>query len=167
MSLDKKNAVLADKCYCDNSLVAEDVSLSLPAVNFLTTDVKAMGNMTVVLAGLIEDMEASITKVGLDKGLGKMLTPVKHNFEFRGVQNNLKSDGTTKAEGFKAFLTATPKGVPATSVEIGSNIENEVALAVSRYQLFVNGSEICCIDRLSNICRINGTDYYSAIASML
>ena len=165
--LEKKNAVLADKCYCDNALVAEDVSISLPAVNFLTSEVKAMGTMSVVLAGLVEDMEATITKVGIDKGLSKMLTPTKHSYELRGVQNNLKADGTTVAEGFKAFLTAVPKGVPSTSVEIGSNIENEVALAVSRFQLFVNGEEICCIDRLSQICRINGIDYYAKISSLL
>ena len=165
--MDKKNAVIADKCYCDSTLVAEDVSISLPAVTFLTSEVNAMGTMSVVLSGLIEDMEASITKIGIDKGLKKMLTPVKHSFEFRGVQNNLKADGTTKPEGFKAFLTAVPKGIPSTSVEIGSNIENEVALAVSRYQLFVNGDEICCIDRLSQICRINGKDYYADIKSLL
>lgn len=165
--MDKKNAVIADKCYCDSTLVAEDVSITLPAINFLTTEVNAMGTMSVPLAGIIEDMEATITKVGLDKGLKKMITPTKHSFEFRGVQNNLKTDGTTKPEGFKAFLTAVPKGIPSTSVEIGSNIENEVALAVSRYQLFVDGSEICCIDRLSQICRINGKDYYANIKSLL
>lgn len=164
---DKKNAVLADTCYCDNQLAAQDVAINLPAVNFLTTEIKAMGTMDVVLAGLIEAMEATITKIGIDTGLGRMLTPTKHNYEFRWAQNVLKADGTTKPEGCKAFITGVPKGVPATGLELGSNIENEIAIGCSRYQLFCNGKEIVCIDRLSQICRINGTDYYKNIASLL
>lgn len=164
---DKKNAVLADTCYCDNKLAAQDVSVSLPAVNFLTTEVNAMGSMDVVLAGLIEAMEATITKIGLDVGLGSMLTPTKHNYEFRWAQNVLKSDGTSEPEGCKAFITGVPKGVPATGLEIGSNIESEISISCTRYQLFCAGKEILCVDRLSQICRINGTDYHKKISSLI
>ena len=164
--MNKKNAVIADKCYCDKKLVAEDVSITLPAVNFLTTEVKAMGNMDVILP-LIEAMEATITKIGLDTGLGRMLTPTTHKFEFRWAQNVLKADGTTKAEGCKAFITGVPKGVPATGLEIGSNTECEVAIGCTRYQLYVGGKEIFCIDRLSQKCKINGKDYYKSISKLL
>ena len=143
------------------------MSITLPSVTFLTGEVQAMGTMSVILAGLIEDMEAAITKVGLDTGLGKMLTPTKHDFEFRWAQNVLKADGTTKPEGCKAFITGAPKGLPGVGVEIGSNIEAEIAIGCTRYQLFVDGAEICCIDRLAQVCRINGVDYYKDIASLL
>ena len=102
--MDQANAILADTCYCDNVLVAKDVSINLPAVNFLTSEVKAMGSMDVVLVGLLEAMEASITKVGQDEGLSRALTPEKHNYEFRYVQNVTKGDGTAKPEGCKAFF---------------------------------------------------------------
>lgn len=165
--MDIKNAVVADKCYCDNKLAAQDVAVTLPAVNFLTTEVNAMGTMDVVIAGLIEAMEAAITKIGIDTGLGKMLTPTKHSFEFRWVQNVLKTSGKTEPEGCKAFITGVPKGVPATGLEIGSSIESEISISCTRYQLFCGGSEILCIDRLSQICRINGVDYYAKISSLL
>ena len=165
--MDKANAILADKVYCDNVLVAEDVAVNLPAVNFLTSEVKAMGSMDVVLVGLLEAMEASITKVGQDEGLARALTPEKHNYEFRYVQNVTKGDATSKPIGCKAFLTAVPKGIPKTALEVGSNIESEISLAVSRYQLYVDGEELLCVDRLSQICRVRGVDYYSRIASML
>ena len=164
---DMKNAVLADTCYCDNQLAAKDVSVTLPAVNFLTTEVKAMGSMDVVLAGLMEAMEATITKVGVDIGLGRMSTPTKHNYEFRWAQNVLKADGTTAPEGCKAFITGVPKGFGSIGLEIGSNTENEIAIGCTRYQLFCGGAEILCIDRLSGICRINGVDYYANISSLL
>ena len=165
--MDMKNAVLADTCYCDNKLAAKDVAVTLPAVNFLTTEVNAMGTMDVVLPGLIEAMEAAITKIGIDVGLGQMLTPKKHSFEFRWAQNVLKSNGNTEPEGCKAFITGVPKGIPGASLEIGSNIENEVTIGVTRYQLYCGGTEILCIDRLSQICRINGTDYYKNISKLL
>lgn len=164
---DIKNAVIADTCYCDNKLAAKDVSVTLPSVNFLTTEVQAMGTMDVVIPGLIEAMEAAITKIGIDTGLGKMLTPKKHSFEFRWVQNVLKSDGATSPEGCKAFITGVPKGIPGASLEIGSNIENEITIGVTRYQLYCGGKEILLIDRLSQICRIDGTDYYNNISSLL
>ena len=164
---DMKNAVLADTCYCDNVLAAKDVSVSLPAINFLTAEVKAMGSMDVILPGLIEAMEATITKIGLDVGLARMSTPKKHSYEFRWAQNVLKADGSTAPEGCKAFITGTPKGVPATGLEIGSNIESEIAIGCTRYQLFCGGKEILCIDRLSQICRIDGVDYYKNVASLL
>lgn len=164
---DMKNAVLADTCYCDNTLAAKDVSVTLPSVTFLTTEVNAMGTMDVVLPGLIEAMEAAITKIGIDVGLGKMLTPTKHSFEFRWAQNVLKSNGNTVPEGCKAFITGVPKGIPGASLEIGSNIENEITIGVTRYQLYCGGKEILLVDRLSQICRINGTDYYKNISSLL
>jgi hypothetical protein len=132
--LDNKNAVLADTCYCDNQLAAKDVSVNLPAVTFLTSEVNAMGKMDVILPGLIEAMEASVTKVGLDTGLSKMLTPTKHNFELRWAQNVLKSDGTTEPEGCKAFITGVPKGVPATGLESAATSRarsRSAALAIS------------------------------------
>lgn len=164
---DIKNAVLADTCYCDNQLAAKDVSVNLPAVSFLTTEVKAMGNMDVVLAGIIEALEATVTKIGTDMGLAKMCTPEKHSYEFRWAQNVVTSDGSAKVEGCKAFITGTPKGVPGLGIEVAANSEGEIAIAATRYQLYAGGSEILCIDRLAQICRINGKDYYSPIASVL
>lgn len=165
--MDNPNAIIADTCYVDNTLAAKDVSVNLPAVTFLTSEIKAMGSMDVVAAGLLDKMEASITKTGLDKAFGKILTPETHNFEFRWAQNNTKANGSTAPQGCKAFLTGVPKGIPAVGLEIGSNVEAEISIAISRYQLYVDGEEILCIDRLSQICRINGTDYYQKIASVL
>ena len=69
---DIKGPVVADTVYSNNVLVARDVSFTLPGIEFLTADVQAMGNMTVPLVGLLENMELAITKVGLDDGLKKL-----------------------------------------------------------------------------------------------
>lgn len=106
--LDIKGPVVADTVYADSTLVAKDVAFTLPGIEFLTADVQAMGNMTVPLIGLLENMELSITKIGVDNGLRRMNRLKKQSFEFRWVQNVVKSDGSTATEGCKAFVRTMP-----------------------------------------------------------
>ena len=67
--LDLKGPILADTVYIGGTLVAKDVTISLPAVTPVTADFKAMGTYTAPILGQIEAMEASITKIGIDLGL--------------------------------------------------------------------------------------------------
>lgn len=167
MFIDLKGPIVANTVYVDGQLVAKDVTVALPAVTPVTADYRAMGTMSLPIPGQIESMELSITKIGIDLGLGRMVRMQSMNFEFRFVQNVVKSDGTTKPEGCKAFVKAIPKTIPGISLEPGSASENEITAEVTRYQLFVGGEELWLIDRLSQICRILGTDYYSPINSLL
>lgn len=165
--LDKKGPVIADTVYADGELVAQDVSFTLPGLTFLTADVQAMGNMSVPLIGLMENMELAITKIGIDKGLGRMIRLQKQNLEFRWVQNVVKSDGSTVAEGCKAFVRTMPSTVPEIGVEIGSAPEQESTYTVTRMQIYTNGEEILLVDRLNQILRINGEDYMENILKLL
>lgn len=165
--LDIKSTNIADTVYSDDVLVAKDVSFTLPAITPLVGEAQAMGTMEVIAVGLIEAMETVITKVGTDVGLGRMMRLEKQNIEFRWVQNVSYSDGTSRPEGCKAFIRGVPKALPGIGVEIGSNSENELTYATTRYQLYVGGVEILLVDRLSQILRINGVDYYSKISSLL
>lgn len=165
--LDIKGPVVADTVYADNTLVARDTSFTLPGIEFLTADVQAMGNMTVPLIGLLENMELSITKIGIDNGLSRMNRLEKQNFEFRWVQNVVKSDGSTATEGCKAFVCTMPGAFPETGVEVGNAPEQENTYNVTRMQIYANGVEIVCVDRLSQILRINGKDYMSQINNLL
>ena len=165
--LDQKNAIVADSVYADNQLVARDVAVTLPEVTFMTAEAQAMGTMNVPIVGMIEDMTASITKTGIDKAMLGLLSPGKHNFEVRFVQNSMSADGTSKPEGCKAFLSGTIGTITGLSIEPGSASENEITITVTRYQLYTNGEEALCVDRLNGICRINCVDYYGDIASHL
>ena len=165
--LDIKGPVVADTVYADNQLVAKDTAFTLPGIEFLTADVQAMGNMTVPLIGLLENMELAITKIGIDNGLSRMNRLQKQNFEFRWVQNVVKSDGSQSVEGCKAFVRTMPGAFPETGVEIGSAPEQENTYNVTRMQIYANGVEVVCVDRLSQILRINGADYMSQINNLL
>lgn len=165
--LEKKGPVVADSVYCDNQLVAQDVGFTLPGIVFLTADVQAMGNLSVPLVGLMENMELAITSIGIDKGFSRMNRLEKQNFEFRWVQNVVKADGSSDVEGCKAFVRVMPASTPEIGIEVGSAPENENTFTVTRMQIYANGVEIVCVDRLSQILRINGKDYMAKIRNLL
>ena len=165
--VDIKGPVVADTVYADNTLVAKDTAFTLPGLEFMTADVQAMGNMTVPLIGLLENMELSITKIGIDMGLGRMNRLKKQTFEFRWVQNVVKSDGSSSVEGCKAFVRCMPKALPGIGVEIGSAAENELTYGVSRLQIYCAGVEYMLVDRLSQKLRIDGKDYMDGITKLL
>ena len=165
--LDIKGPVIADTVYANGTLVANDTSFTLPAISFLTADVQAMGNMTVALVGLLENMELTIKKIGVDKGLGQINRLEKNNFEFRWAQNIVKSDGSTKTEGCKAFVRTMPSGIPELGIEVGDATETESKYNVTRVQVYAGGVEVMCVDRLSQILRVDGKDYMSGINNLL
>lgn len=164
---DIKGPVIADTVYADSSLVAKDVAFTLPGLEFVTADVQAMGTMTVALIGLLENMELSITKIGIDQGLSRLNRLQKQNLEFRWVQNVVGSDGSSTPEGCKAFVRTTPGNIGEIGVEVGSASEVENTYNVTRMQVYAGGVEVMCVDRLAGILRVNGTDYYSQISSLL
>lgn len=165
--IDVKGPVVANTVYADKTLVAKDTTFTLPGIEFLTADVQAMGNMTVPLIGLMENLELSITKIGIDKGLSRLNRLKKQNLEFRWVQTVIHSDGSTSVEGCKAFVRTLPSNVPEIGVEVGNATEVENTYNVTRMQIYANGEEVLLVDRLSSILRINGKDYAKNINNLL
>jgi len=165
--IDIKGPVIADTVYSDGQLVAKDATVTLPGITMATADHRAMGTMSLPIIGQIDSMEMSITKIGIDLGLGRLVRLQAMNIELRWAQDAIMADGATKVEGCKAFLRGVPKSIPGLTVEAGSQSENSITLEVIRYQLFAAGAELWLVDRLSRILRVNGIDYYRKIGSLL
>ena len=165
--LDLKGPILADTVYVDGVLAAKDVTTALPPATLETADFKAMGTYTAPLPGQIEAMEASITKIGIDLGLRRHPQPTSTTTPPHWAQHVKPSDASTQTEGCKAFLRCVSKGIPGLNVDPGNASETEIALAVSRYQLFVAGNEYWLIDQLNTIMRVGGVDYAKDIRSVL
>lgn len=151
--------VVADTVYSENKLVARDMSASLPEVTPKTADLPAMGTLTLPIWQLIENMEASITNIGVNLGLVSLIKPDMKPLELRWVQTVTDESGTTRNVGCKAFMRGIPNKIPAIGLEIGANVEVETTLSLTRYSLFVDGKEMFLIDRLAGIVRIDGKDY--------
>jgi len=160
-------AVVADTVYSDDVLVAKDTTFTLPELTFATADIQAMGTMSVPIVGLLENMQVTIKQIGVDRGLGKLNKLEKQNLEFRWVETVVESDGSLKQSGRKAFVRTMPGTIPAAGVEVGNVSELESTLNVTRYQLYADGKEIICADRLNGVLKINGKDYYKKITNLL
>ena len=166
--VDKRGPIEANTIYANGILAATDANVTLPEVTFMTAEVKAMGTMSIPLTNAIEDMEFAINKVGVDKNMTRLTTPGKKKIEVRWVHDVIKSDGTTKEEGCKAFIDCAPITLhPGASLEIGSSSENDLTYKVTRYKLVVNGEEILLVDRLAHIIKVNGVDYSRKYDSLL
>ena len=166
------NAAVTDSTAYDGkgasrTLVGRSIGVTLPAVNNATADIQAMGTMSVPVMGMLEDMELTITKIGVDKGISRLSKFESHDLEFRWVQNIVKKDGTTDTVGLKAYLRTMPVGIPQIGVALGEAGENELTHKVTKYQLFADNKELWCIDRLNQILRIDGKDYYKNIDDLL
>lgn len=159
--------VVADTVYVGNKLVARDVSATLPEVTATTADLQAMGTLSLPIWQLVEHMETAITKIGVDLGFASLIKPDMKSIELRWVQTVTDANGNTKNVGCKAFIKGIPNKIPGVGLEVGAAIEGEITLATTRYSLIVDGKEICLIDKLAGICRINGKDYAGDIGSML
>lgn len=158
--VDKSGPVEADTIYVEGMLAAVDTNVTLPEISFMTADIQAMGEMSIPLSNAIEDMEMSITKVGVDKNMTRLTAPGKKNIEIRWVQDLIKSDGTVRPQGCKAFLSVSPVTLhPGASLEIGSSSDNDLTFKVFRYKLVVDGEEILLVDRLAHVLKVNGMDY--------
>lgn len=165
-SLNLNGPTLATKVLCDKTVVAEDVKFTLPEVAFQTVEFQAMGKMDLPIP-LTDAMEAGITAIGFDKGFYKMLGLNNKTFEFRFVQNIVKPSGEQKKIGCKAFIKGVAKNIPGGDLEIGSAFEGAITIAVTRYQLYVDGKEVHLVDKLKGICKINGKDYAKEINNLI
>lgn len=168
-AIEVRGAVNGTTAYVDGELKARNTTITLPEVTHVLATVQAaLGELEIPLHGLVDSMEATIQKIGVDKGLASMLKMEQKTFEFRWAQQVTKTDGTSAVEGCKAFIRGIPKvAVPQIESTPGEAIELNVPLSVTRYQLFVNGEEICLIDKLNGICRISGFDYAAILDDVL
>lgn len=158
--------IVANTVYADDKLVARDVAITLPEVAPLTADLPIMGTYSMPVWQLIDNMEASVTKVGIDLFTRYLIDPEAKPIECRWVQTVTDATGKTKNVGCKAFLRGVPAKLPEIGQEIGSASEMAYAVTLSRYQLIVDGEEMWLIDRFAGKVRIAGKDV-SDIGSML
>lgn len=165
--VDIVGGVLADTVYSGGELVAKDVNVTLPSITHKTSEIAAMGSVDLPLIGLIEAMEASVTKKGVSKQLAKLAKLGKNELEVRFVQNVIGADGVAKPVGCKAFMRVIPKVLPGVDLELGAASDAQITYSVTRYQLIVGGDEVCLVDQLNTILKINGVDYTKDIKSLL
>lgn len=160
-------AVIGTTAYFKGKLVARDVALTLPEVSPMTATLSMMGEVEVPIWQLIQNMQAVITKVGIDILSQTMIGPDLAPIEFRWVQMVKRLDGTSAEVGCKAFMNGYSASIPGYGVEVGSPSENDHPYNLMRYRLVIDGQETVLVDRTAGKVVINGKDYTANMNSML
>ena len=151
-----------------NKLAAKDLAVTLPPVEFVTVEINSGGTVEIPVPQLINAMDATFAKRGVDDELALLVSPDPMDIEVRWVQ--LVTDptnGSTRNVGCKAFLHCLPKGIPEISLTPGEASENEITYSVTSYRLVVDGEEKWAIDKFANVLRVDGVDYFEDIQWML
>lgn len=164
---DITGAVVDSTVYDNNEQVGRSVSFKLPGLDFQTQELMAMGKMEIPLIGMLNDMEVSITKIGVDQGLSKLSRLENHNLEFRWAQNVVDDKGNVKVVGCKAYARTIPASVPPLEVKPGEAAENESTHKCSMVKIFCDNYEVLAVDRFNKVLRVDGKDYYKDIEKYL
>lgn len=165
--IERTGPVVDTTTYLNTKLIERSYGFTLPNVAFMQAVINAHGETNIPIPQLLEDMEHALTKIGADEGFAALSVGEPVDIEHRWVYLKIKPDGSTRNVGCKAYLHCLPRGVPELSIEPGEISETEATFTVTRYRLVVDGKELVLIDRIKNICKINGKDYAVNIEAML
>lgn len=159
--------IVGTSVYVNNKIVARDCARTFPEVTPVLVDVPATGTISLPCWQLIENMESAVTKIGIDLGLRALVTPDPMTLETRWVQTVTDANSVTKTVGCKSFERVIPVVLPGLALTVGEQSENEIRGTTVRYQVFVDGVEMWCIDKIAGIVRIAGKDYAAGVNSLL
>lgn len=171
--VNKTSVVEAATIYLGGKLIGNDYTVSLPDVVPVTTDVGGlMGNMNVPLLNMLESMELTITKVGVDDNAAKMCSPGVKKIMAKWVQDQIDSSGNVKPIGCKAEFSCSSKSyMPTADIEVGSASEFDCKFEVSEYKLTIDGKCKFHVNRMTNVLKAwDGkklVDYSAKFAKLL
>ena len=166
MNKDKNVAILADTWYINHTLVGEDVTVTLPSIEWLTQSIKAGGNIDIPLYGLTDAIDTNVTNDG--EFVAAAVTPGTQLHEFRWVKTVVnKTTGDTEEIGCKAFLKLQSKNIPEIGSEPQEAGEGSYDFSTLRYQLYENGVEKFLYDKLTGDLRIDSKDYGNKLKQYL
>lgn len=160
-------AIAGCTIYSDGTIVGENCNVTLPEVNAQTVEIIAGGTTDLPITTWFDAMECTINMLGIDEGLHRLCRMETQTIEVRAAQDQVDLNGTKSTVGVKAFMRGTPKNVPSFSINPGEISENEVTIAVTRYELLYNNRRMLLIDKMKNIYEVNGIDYGKNINHLL
>ena len=160
-------AVVADSVYLNGKIVGRDVEITLPAVEYATIEINAMGTYEKPIPQLINHMAADFSQIDPGLWYANLKIGEENHIEARWVQNVSTPTGGTKNVGFKAFMRGEAASLPELGVVVGEKSEAPSSMGLSKYSVVRDGKELFCIDRWADVNRVNGKDLNKSINSML
>ncbi len=150
----------------------EDVtSIELPEIAIGTYEVKGSGIMgTIEMPSLskVESMQTTIEYRSSTKNNLENLTPGIHEVQTAFVKDVVGGDGVTSADGNKVFMQVRTKNHKIGTITNGENMSASATYEVMSYRMVDGfGIEILNIDKIKQIYRILGVDYWEQIRNYI
>lgn len=162
---------VADHRVLDNQRVCEDItSITLPTIKHPTTSISAAGMAMDVDMPNTTHLEAMEISIAHNNGVNckYLANPGKHLIEARVArQKYTVAAGEIDLESVKYRITCVHKETDKGSVETGNPLGSTEKYSVLRYEEEINGEITTQIDAMAGIIKYNGTEYTSAVESLL
>lgn len=159
------------RVYNNNNDLIGVANVDLPDIQPMTSTVSGIGiagEVEAPVLGHYQSMSVTLHWKGLDRNLGALGAFQAHALEIRGEQQAYDAGtGEFKPVPVRIVLRGMPKSMNLGSFEAGSNTEAETEFEVVYFKMYIDGKEVCEIDKYNFIARFGGTDYLKQVRADL
>lgn len=158
---------LYDRTEGGRKFVQDTTDVTRPDLEFATDTLKGAGILGEIELAALAQLKSMSHVITLNRSNPRsvaLLEPKTHELELCWVTDVLDSTrGKLRASQNKEIFKAIPKKMSGGKVENGSNEGVTLELEDIYYKFIQDGESICEIDKLNNVCIINGVDYAKEI----
>lgn len=163
--------LIAFNAYDGNNVLLGVVDVELPEIVFMSDTVSGtgiMGEIDSTTIGHTEGMETTINyRTVIDRAL-KMLSPKGRTLTFRAAQQIANgATGASEAEGLRVTMTVKPKSFAPGTLAPAATTDSSSVFSVTYIAIYLKNKEHLVIDKLNQVFRIEGVDYYAPVRNLL
>lgn len=154
-----------------NRLFGHTGEVELPAVKFLTETLEGAGvggTMDIAVTGLTENMEISIPFTCISQDMARMLDPTEPlDLTLRGaVQAMDQGSGRMTFQDLRVVIRGFTKEYTPGTLKAGAKMSGSIAANMTYYKIEYDGDTFLEIDKLNDVCIINGNDVLAEVRDM-
>lgn len=159
---------LDDNGQAESEPSAIDVAITLPALEFETSDVNMMGTLSIVDQTRLGNIQVTASLEADNPQTQKLIGPGLKKWKILWTENVLQPNGLSDVVGFQVNCGGYVTSIPEGSKELGSQAVADYAMnCVSITKTDSNNVVHYDIDRSQSKLRVNGIDYRARINELL
>lgn len=171
-----ENTTLPDKTinynvYDDGNRLLGTATIELPELAYISDTLSGSGLAGEIETGVIGHFQAlsvTINWNAITEESVKLLANTSKTLTFRVAQQKLDTAETKQTVGkVKIVVRTLPKSLSLGSLEMGQKTDSNNVMEVPYIKVEIDDNEVLEIDKLNNICKIDGEDLLTDVRSAL
>ena len=152
-------------------LIGVTGEVKLPEITQITSQLEGAGvggNIDIPVIGLLEEMEAEIPFLSINKDTFSMMDPTEP-VDLMLCGSIQASDTGTGAIGYvqmSVYFRGTAKKFVPGNVKAGSQMGSSVTVGLSYYKIVLDGKTMLEVDKFNGVYCVNGHDVLAAVRNM-